>query len=262
MTVVSSRLLGKTAVVTGGASGLGEAIAARFAAEGARVVVADVDEPAARRVADDLTADGASAEAATVDVTSEVGVAALFEKVAADHDGLDVLVCSAAVEIRAPMLETSDDDWQRILDVNLKGPFLCMKHAIPLMARNGGGSCVLMGSTLGAIGSPQYAAYCASKGALVNLAKQAAIEHAPDGVRVNVVSPTATETGLFIKMAEASGDPEAIKKFVAERTPMGRLGRADDVTEAALYLASDASTYVSGTVIPVDGGLAARRMVP
>ena len=262
MTVVSSRLLGKTAVVTGGASGLGEAISACFAGEGAQVVVADIDEPAARRVADDLTADGASAEAATVDVTSEADVAALFEKVAADHGGLDVLVCSAAVEIRAPLAETGDDDWQRILDVNLKGPFLCMKHAIPIMARNGGGSCVLMGSTLGSIGSPQYAAYCASKGALVNLAKQAAIEHAPDGVRVNVVSPTATETGLFIKMAEASGDPEAIKKFVAERTPMGRLGRADDVTEAALYLASDASTYVSGTVIPLDGGLAARRMVP
>ena len=262
MTVVSSRLLGKTAVVTGGASGLGEAISACFAGEGARVVVADIDEAAASRVADGLVADGAAAEAATVDVTREADVAELFRRIGTDHGGLDVLVCSAAVEVRARLAETSDDDWQRILDVNLKGPFLCMKHAIPLMARNGGGSCILMGSTLGSIGSPQYAAYCASKGALVNLAKQAAIEHAPDGVRVNVVSPTATETGLFIKMAEASGDPEGIKKFVAERTPMGRLGRADDVTEAALYLASDASTYVSGTVIPLDGGLAARRMVP
>ncbi|MGQ0805094.1 MAG: SDR family NAD(P)-dependent oxidoreductase [Actinomycetota bacterium] len=262
MTVVSSRLLGKTAVVTGGASGLGEAIAGRFAAEGARVVVVDVDEPAARRVADDLVADGAAAEVSTVDVTREADVAAMFERVGNDHGGLDVLVCSAAVEVRAPLVETSDDDWQRILDVNLKGSFLCMKHGIPLMARNGGGSCVLMGSTLGSIGSPNYAAYCASKGALVNLAKQAAIEHAPDGVRVNVVSPTATEAGLFLKMAEASGDPEGIKRFVAERTPMGRLGRVDDVTEAALYLASDASSYVSGTVIPLDGGLAARRMVP
>ncbi|MGH8986231.1 MAG: SDR family NAD(P)-dependent oxidoreductase [Acidimicrobiia bacterium] len=262
MTVVSSRLLGKTAVVTGGASGLGEAIAGRFASEGARVVVADRDEAAARRVADDLVADGAAAEAVTVDVTREADVAKLFEGVASEHGGLDALVCSAAVEVRAPLVETTDDDWQRIIDVNLKGPFLCMKHGIPLMTRNGGGSCVLMGSTLGSIGSPNYAAYCASKGALVNLAKQAAIEHAPDGVRVNVVSPTATEAGLFLKMAEASGDPEGIKRFVAERTPMGRLGRVDDVTEAALYLASDASSYVSGTVIPLDGGLAARRMVP
>jgi meso-butanediol dehydrogenase/(S,S)-butanediol dehydrogenase/diacetyl reductase len=262
VTVVSSRLLGKTAVVTGGASGLGEAIAGRFASEGARVVVADLDEAAARRVADDLVADGAAAEAVTVDVTREAEVAQLFQGVAGEHGGLDALVCSAAVEMRAPLSETTDDDWQRILDVNLKGPFLCMKHAIPLMTANSGGSCVLMGSTLGAIGSPNYAAYCASKGALVNLAKQAAIEHAPDGVRVNVVSPTATEAGLFLKMAEASGDPEGIKRFVAERTPMGRLGRVDDVTEAALYLASDASSYVSGTVLPLDGGLAARRMVP
>jgi meso-butanediol dehydrogenase / (S,S)-butanediol dehydrogenase / diacetyl reductase len=260
MTVVSSRLLGKTAVVTGGASGLGEAVAARCAAEGARVVVADVDEAGARRVADDLVADGAAAEAVVVDVTREREVASLFAGVAERDGRLDVLVCSAAVETRAALADTTDDEWQRILDVNLKGPFLCLKHAIPTMARGGGGSAVLLGSVLGAIGSPNYAAYCASKGALVNLAKQAAIEHAPDGVRVNVVSPTACDTGLFAKMAEQADDPDAIKRFVAERTPMGRLGRVDDVTEAVLYLASDESTYVSGAVIPLDGALAARRM--
>ncbi len=260
MTVVSSRLLGKTAVVTGGASGLGEALAARCAAEGARVVVADVDEAGARRVADDLVADGAAAEAAFADVTREDEVAPLFTGVAERHGRLDVLVCSAAVETRAELAATTDDEWQRILDVNLKGPFLCLKHGIPTMVEGGGGSAVLLGSVLGAIGSPNYAAYCASKGALVNLAKQAAIEHAPDGVRVNVVSPTACDPGLFAKMAEQADDPEAIKRFVAVRTPMGRLGRVDDVTEAVLYLASDASTYVSGAVIPLDGALAARRM--
>jgi len=260
MTVVSSRLLGKTAVVTGGASGLGEAVAARCAAEGARVIVADVDEAGARRVADDLVADGASAEASVADVTHEDEMASLFAGVAERHGRLDVLVCSAAVETRAALVDTTDDEWQRILDVNLKGPFLCLKHAIPAMVRSGGGSAVLLGSVLGAIGSPNYAAYCASKGALVNLAKQAAIEHASDGVRVNVVSPTACDTGLFAKMAAQADDPDAIKRFVAERTPMCRLGRVDDVTEAVLYLASDASTYVSGAVIPLDGALAARRM--
>jgi NAD(P)-dependent dehydrogenase (short-subunit alcohol dehydrogenase family) len=259
MTVVSSRLLGKTAVVTGGASGLGEAIAVRFAAEGARVVVVDVDEPGARRVADGLLADGASAEAAVVDVTREDDVAALFESVSDGHGRLDALVCSAAVEVRAALADTTDDDWQRVIDVNLKGPFLCLKHAIPAMVQSGGGSAVLLGSVLGAIGSPSYAAYCASKAALVNLAKQAAIEHAADGVRVNVVSPSACEAGLFLKVAHQTDDPEGIKRFVAGRTPMGRLGTADDVCEAALYLASDQSTYVSGTVIPLDGGLAARR---
>ncbi|HEX6310229.1 MAG TPA: SDR family NAD(P)-dependent oxidoreductase [Acidimicrobiia bacterium] len=256
---MSSRLLGKTAVVTGGASGLGEAVAGRLAAEGARVVVLDVDEMGARRVADGLVADGSAAEAAAVDVTREDEVAPLLAGVRERHGRLDVLVCSAAVETRAALADTGDDEWQRILDVNLKGPFLCLKHAIPAMVPGGGGSAVLLGSVLGSIGSPNYAAYCASKGALVNLAKQAAIEHAPDGVRVNVVSPAACDTGLFAKMAEQAADPGAIKRFVAERTPMGRLGRVDDVTEAVLYLASDASSYVSGTVIPLDGALAARR---
>lgn len=243
---MSARLDGRVAVVTGGTSGLGAAIVERFRDEGAQVVVADVD---ASHLED----------GDPVDVTRENDVADLFDRVGKRHGRLDVLVCSAAVEIRAPLLETSDDDWQRILDVNLKGPFLCMKHAIPQMVATGG-SCVLMGSTLGAIGSPNYAAYCASKGALVNLAKQAAIEHAPDQVRVNVVSPTACEAGLFLKMAEASGDPDGIKQFVADRTPMGRLGAVDDVTETVMYLVTDASAYVSGTVIPLDGGLAARRM--
>jgi len=259
MTVVSSRLRGKTAVVTGGASGLGAAVASHCAAEGARVVVADVDEAGARRVADEIRGHG-TAEAVVTDVTHEDEVAPLLAGVAERHGSLDVLVCSAAVETRAALADTTDDEWQRILDVNLKGPFLCLKHAIPAMARGGGGSAVLLGSVLGAIGSPNYAAYCASKGALVNLAKQAAIEHAPDGIRVNVVSPTACDTGLFAKMAAQADDPDAIKRFVAERTPMGRLGHVDDVTEAVLYLASDASTYVSGAVIPLDGALAARRM--
>lgn len=259
MTVVSSRLLGKTAVVIGGGSGLGEAIAARSAAEGARVIVVDIDEVSAKRIADDLVTDGASAEAAVADVTREGDVAPLFADAAARHGGIDVLVCSAAVETRAALTDTSDDEWQRILDVNLKGPFLCLKHALPVMVAGGGGSAVLLGSVLGAIGSPNYAAYCASKGALVNLAKQAAIEHAADGVRVNVVSPTACDTGLFARMAEQAPDPDAIKRFVAERTPMGRLGSVADVTEAVLYLASDASSYVSGAVLPLDGALAARR---
>ena len=246
---MSGLLDGRVAVVTGGASGLGAALVDRFTEEGARVVSADIGHPT-----------GTSPAARAVDVTREADVAELFDDVVSRHGRLDVLVCSAAVEVRAPLAETTDDDWQRVLDVNLKGPFLSLKHAIPRMVASGGGSCVLMGSTLGALGAPQYSAYCASKGALVNLAKQAAIEHAPDGVRVNVVSPTACEAGLFLKMAEASGDPEGIKQFVAARTPMGRLGTIDDVCEAVLYLAADGSSYVSGTVIPLDGGLAARRI--
>ncbi len=256
--VASGELVDRVAVVTGAASGLGAAIARRLSAEGARVVVADVDATGAAEVTNEITANGGVAEPAHIDVTDEDQVRALVAKTEA-RDGLDVVVCSAAVETRAELAQTSDDDWQRVLDVDLKGPFLTMKHTIPALTRRGGGSIVLLGSTLGAIGSPSYAAYCAAKGALVNLAKQAAIEHAPDGVRVNVVSPSATEAGLFLKVVEASGDPEGVKRMVAGNMPMGRLGTADEVCDAIVFLAGDRSTYTSGTVIPLDGGLAARR---
>jgi NAD(P)-dependent dehydrogenase (short-subunit alcohol dehydrogenase family) len=252
----TGRLAQQVAIVTGGASGLGEAVAGACAGEGAHVVVADVDGPGAARVA---AVHGARSQAATVDVTREEQVAALIANIRERHGRLDVLVCSAAVEVRSALVDTTDDDWQRVIDVNLKGPFLCLKHAMPLMAEGHRGSCILLGSVLGSIGSPNYAAYCASKGALVNLAKQAAIEHAADGIRVNVVAPSACDAGLFRTLTEQAPDPEAIRSFVAARTPMGRLGRVDDVTEAVLYLASDASSYVSGAVLPLDGGLAARR---
>jgi NAD(P)-dependent dehydrogenase (short-subunit alcohol dehydrogenase family) len=135
-----------------------------------------------------------------------------------------------------------------VLDVNLKGPFLCCKHGIPAIARTGGGSVVLLGSVLGAIGSPGYAAYCASKGALVNLAKQAAIEHAPDQVRVNVVSPSATDTGLFARVAARSDDPERMMQMVARNTPMQRLGTAAESQPRCVPLLEGAG-FISGTVI-------------
>jgi NAD(P)-dependent dehydrogenase (short-subunit alcohol dehydrogenase family) len=252
-------LQGRVTLVTGGASGLGEAIVSRFAADGDRVVIADIDELRARQIADNLTAVSRRAEAMTVDVTSEGEVAAMVDDIVERHGRLDVLVCSAAVETRSSVVECTDDDWQHVIDVNLKGPFLCMKHAIPVIARSGGGSVVILGSILGSIGSPGYAAYCASKGALVNLAKQAAIEHAPDAVRVNVVSPSACDTGLFAQMASRAPDPDAIKQMVASRTPMGRLGTSDEVCDTVAFLASPGGAYISGTVIPLDGGMAARR---
>ena len=119
---------------------------------------------------------------------------------------------------------------------------------------------IAMGSTLGLIVAPGHPAYCASKGALVNLCKQAAIEHAPDGVRVNMVAPSATDTGLFIRFSEQAPDPEGLRRKIAETNPMGRLGTAREVCDAVVFLASDQSTYTSGSVIPIDGALAARRM--
>jgi NAD(P)-dependent dehydrogenase (short-subunit alcohol dehydrogenase family) len=256
---VSGFLEGRSVLVAGGASGLGAAIAAGCAGRGAHVVVADRNAEGADAVAAEIVRAGGGATAVAADVTSSAQVDAMIDAVRSGPP-LAGLVLSAAVETRAAALECTDEDWQRVLDVNLKGPFLCMRGAIPLLKQAGGGSVVALGSTLGHIGSPGYAAYCASKGGLVNLCKQAAIEHAPDQIRVNVISPSATDAGLFAQVAATMPDPDEFKDRIAAHVPMGRLGRAADVCEAALWLLSPASSYISGAVIPIDGGLAARRM--
>jgi NAD(P)-dependent dehydrogenase (short-subunit alcohol dehydrogenase family) len=258
---VSAKFSAPVAVVTGGASGLGEAIVNRLTHDDYRVVVADIDEGRAQHVADNLAAAGRACDAMTVDVTSEGEVAACFEAVVERHGRLDAMVCSAAIETRASVVDCTDDEWQRVLDVNVKGPFLCMKHAIPQIAKGGGGTVVLLSSVLGVIGSPGYAAYCASKGALNNLAKQAAIEHASEGVRVNVVAPSATDSGLFARVAARSDDPDGMMRMVARNTPMGRLGRADEVAATVAFLCSAGAGYLSGAIIPLDGAMAARRIV-
>ncbi len=244
----------KVAVVTGGASGLGEAICERLADDGFTVVVADVDGEGATAVAERI-----EGEAVQADVRDDADVAAMVAEARA-LGPLKALVLSAAVETRAPLLETTDEAWREVIDTNLKGPFLCLHHAVPAMVDAGGGSVIALGSTLGQMVAPAYPAYCASKFGLTNLCKQVAIEHAPDQIRVNVVAPAATEVGLFARVAEATGDPEGIKAFVAGNVPMGRLGTPGDVTALVSFLASDASSYLSGAVIPLDGGLAARRM--
>lgn len=242
------------AIVTGGGSGLGEAICRRLADDGHRVVVADLDRAAAERVAKEVGGDPVVA-----DVRSTADVQRMVETAAA-LGPLKVLVLSAAVETRASIVDTSDEAWREVLDTNLKGPFLCIRAVVPHMIGAGGGSIVALGSTLGQIVTAGYPAYCASKFALTNLCKQVAIEHAADGIRVNVVAPSACDTGLFVRMAESTGDRGAIERMVTSNVPMGRLGAASEVCDAVAFFASDASSYTSGAVLPLDGGLAARRM--
>ena len=253
---MSQRFANRSALVTGGASGLGEAIALRLGAEGARVAVVDIDEVGAKRVADAIRTAGGSATAIAADVTREADVRRAVEATAA-LGPLHALVLSAAVEHRASLLETSDADWQRVLDVNLKGPWLCMKHAIPRMPA--GSAIVALGSTLGLIASPGYPAYIASKGALANLCKLAAADAAAAGVRINLVAPSATDTGLFMRVSQRAPDPEALRDQIAAASPLKRLGRGAEVVETVLFLLGDGAGYVSGAVVPVDGGLAMRR---
>jgi len=270
---VSYDFAGASVLVTGAARGIGRDIAATFAAAGARVVLSDVaglvealgydtagpDE--LEQAAEAIRAAGGEAVAVPADVRDEGAVARLVDETVAAHGSLDVLVNNAGVFVGGPTVaDTTEEQWDAAIDVNLKGPFLCMRAGIPAMVEAGGGSVIALGSTLGLIVAPGYPAYCASKGALVNLCKQVAIEHAGDGVRVNVVAPSAHEAGLFMKMTEQAPDPEGLRRRIAAAVPMKRLGRVDDVCQTVLFLASDASSYISGAVIPLDGGLAARRM--
>ena len=256
---MSGLVADQVAIVTGGASGLGDVIAHRLATEGATVVVADIDTTGAKVVADAIVAAGGNAVAVACDVTKRADVDAMVDE-AARLGRIGTLVLSAAIESLVPVAKLSDDEWQRVLDINLKGPFLCMRAALPHMVKGGGGSVIAMGSTLGLIVAPGHPAYCASKGALVNLCKQAAIEHAPDNVRVNLLAPSATTTGLFMKHSANAPDPNALRAKIAAGMPMKRLGDPQEVCDAVMFLASPQSTYLSGAVIPLDGGLAARRM--
>lgn len=261
---MSGLVADQVAIVTGGASGLGDVIARRLASEGATVVVADIDTAGAKVVADAIVAAGGNAVAVMCDVTKRADVDAMVAEAArmatSSKGRIGTLVLSAAIESLVPVAKLSDEEWQRVLDINLKGPFLCMRAALPHMVKGGGGSVIAMGSTLGLIVAPGHPAYCASKGALVNLCKQAAIEHAPDNIRVNLLAPSATTTGLFMKHSANAPDPDALRAKIAAGMPMKRLGDPQEVCDAVLFLASPQSTYLSGAVIPLDGGLAARRM--
>jgi NAD(P)-dependent dehydrogenase (short-subunit alcohol dehydrogenase family) len=245
-----------SSLVTGGASGLGEAIARRVAASGVHALIADIDETGAQRVADEIRRAGGVATAQRCDVTREADVERAVEAASA-LGPLRWVVLSAAIERRAPLVETSDADWQAVLDVNLKGPWLCMKHVLPRMPK--GGAIVALGSTLGLIASPGYPAYIASKGALANLCKLAAADAAARGIRINLVAPGATDTGLFMRVAERAPDPGALRAQVAASSPLRRLGRGQEVVETVMFLLGDAGAYISGAVVPVDGGHALRR---
>ena len=235
----------RTCLVTGGASGLGAAIVDELRAGDWTVLVADL-EPA-------------GPDSVVCDVTNWDDVERAVSAATA-RGPLQGLVLSAAVETRASIVDTDDDAWQRVIDIDLKGPFVCMKHAVPAMVAAGGGSIVALGSTLGSIVAPQYAAYCAAKHGLTNLCKQVAIEHARDAVRVNVLSLGPHDTGLFVRLTDMAPDPEGVRASVAANLPMRRLGRATEVAAMTAFLLSDASAFTSGAVIPLDGGLAARRM--
>jgi 3(or 17)beta-hydroxysteroid dehydrogenase len=251
-----ARLAGKVALVTGAASGLGRAIAERFAGEGARVMIADVDADGGARVAAAL---GAAARAVRHDVTSEADWAATLEATHAAFGRLDVLVNNAGVATIGDVERTTLAEWRRVHAVNLDGVFLGCKHAIPRLRASGGGAIINMSSIAGIIGVHNLAAYCSSKGAVRLLTKSVALRCARrgDNIRCNSIHPVYAETPMVQGMLASAPDPAGQRAALEALVPLGRLAQPQDIADMALFLASDEARMVTGAEFVVDGGLTA-----
>jgi NAD(P)-dependent dehydrogenase (short-subunit alcohol dehydrogenase family) len=252
------RLDGKVAVITGAAGGIGREAALLFSAEGAQVCVADLDPKAGERTASECR-DAFFFEA---DVTSEASVRAMYAATAERYGGIDVLYNNAGIMPAddASVLDTSVEAWQRVQDVNAKGVFLCCKHGIPFLIERGGGSVINVASFVAILGAAtSQISYTASKGAVLSLSRELAVEFARRGVRVNALCPGPVETPLLMRLF--SEDPAAYERRRVH-LPMGRLAQAREIASAALFLASDESSYVNGSTFLVDGGLTAAYVTP
>jgi NAD(P)-dependent dehydrogenase (short-subunit alcohol dehydrogenase family) len=252
------RLQDKATLITGAGSGIGRAMAVLFAREGARIVAADVSLPGADETARMIRDAGGDAVAVACDVTVSEHVRGAVETCVARFGRIDVLCNNAGVGSTQTLVDTPEELWDRCFDVNVKGVYWGCKHAIPIMAEQGKGTIVNTASVAGLVGIPNRAAYCASKGAVVTLTKALAVDHVGQGIRVNCVCPGTVDSPWVGRLLADSGDAVAARLALEARQPMGRLGTPEEVALAALYLASDESSFVTGTALIIDGGIAAR----
>lgn len=247
------RVRGKTTVVTGGGAGIGRAIAILFAREGAKVAVADIDATAAQVTVDMIDKNGGSAVAIEADVTKSPSVEHMVQKASTTFGGLDILINNAGVGTDGDAVALSEKEWQRILDVNLTGVFLCCKQAIPLMKECGGGSIVNIASIAARVGGSVSCVYPASKAGVVAFSKNTALRFAKDNIRVNCVCPGHVDTALTYTLK----DPE-VKAALIEKYPLGRLATAEEIARAVLFLASEEASFITGIELIVDGGYTAQ----
>ncbi len=253
------KLAGKVALITGAGGGIGRATALLLAHEGAQVVAADLDEASVAETARLIRESGGEAEAIQGDVTREADVKHFVDFTVERFGRLDVLFNNAGMTIPGPVTELTEEQWDRVLDINAKGVFFGCKHGIPAMLRTaGGGSIINTGSGAGHVGTRRAAAYNAAKAAVVLLTKQVALDFARQNIRVNAVCPGKIDTEFMGRQFRAAGDEEAARKASVETIPVGRLGRAEEVAKAVLFLASDDSSYVTGSSLMVDGGYTAQ----
>ena len=244
----------KVALVTGAASGIGEGIATRLAEAGARVAVVDIDREKGEETVSKIEDKGAEGIFFRCDVTSSTDCETTVNAVEEHFGGLHILVNNAGLIKRKSVLDLTEEEWEGVMAVNLKAPFLLSKYSIPLMKKSDGGSIINISSGWGLKGGPKAVAYCASKAGLINLSRAMAIDHGEDEIRVNCVSPGDTDTGLLRDEARQLGENEEQFLSQAADRPLGRLGSPQDIGNAVLFLASDMAEWVTGANIVVDGG--------
>lgn len=248
------RLENKKAIVTGGAGGIGRATSLAFAAEGASVAVVDLNAEAAEAVAEEIRAAGGNAIAIGADVSSEDDIIRVVATANEAFAGIDVVFNNAGIIRRTTAVETTVEEWDRVFGVNVRAIFLMCKHVVPVMKANGGGSIVNTGSGWGLKGGGQAISYCASKGAVVNMTRALAIDHGPDGIRVNSVNPGDVDTGMLRDEAKQLGQDQAGFLAEAAERPLNRMGQPSEIAAAVVWLASDDASYVTGSALVVDGG--------
>lgn len=241
-------------MITGGASGIGRATALLFAREGAAVAVVDRNESGGKLVQQEIESEDGKAVFVTADVTKDTDCSRCVERTLSELGPIDILFNNAGIIRRATVVDLTEEDWDRVMEVNVKSIFLMSRRVIPIMAKAGGGSIINTASGWGLTGGAKAAVYCASKGAVVLLTKAMAVDHGPENIRVNCICPGDTDTAMLRNEAQQLG--ENTDRFLAEaaRRPLGRLGTPEEIAQAALYLASDASSFVTGTALVVDGG--------
>ena len=253
----TGRVAGKVALVTGAASGIGAETARALAREGASVMLTDRAEEAGAALAATLAATGAEAAFQSHDVTSEDDWKAVVAATLARFGRIDVLVNNAGVAAGVPLFESTLEAWRAVLAVNLDGVFLGLRHAGAAMAASGGGSVINLASILGKVGQPGAAAYCASKGGVTLLTKAAALELAPAGIRVNSVHPGYIETPMVANALHESGNGNEMRALLISRHALGRMGVPKEIAEGIVFLASDESSFMTGSELVIDGGYTA-----
>lgn len=247
-------LKGKRALITGAASGIGKAAALLFAEEGAAVAIADLDVDRGPQTAREIETQDGRALFVACDITLADDCRQAVDETVAAFGGLDVVFNNAGIIARRSVVDLEEAEWDRVMDVNVKSVYLMSKYAIPAMKKNGGGSIINMSSGWGLVGGPNAAVYCASKGATVLLTKAMAIDFGPDQIRVNCLCPGDTDTSMLREEARQLGVAEEPFLADAASRPLGRVGTPEEIARAAIFLASDQSSFVTGTTLVVDGG--------